>query len=84
MKENIQIPLSLKNYSRQLVLAAIKPFSVCSFLADPSLLMHELVNEVEGKQGIKKSDQRKKNCSSYVGKDRELPYTNQVRRTQNS
>lgn len=60
MKENIQIPLSLKNYSRQLVLAAIKPFSVCSSSADPSLLLNELVNEDEGKQGINKKLSKEK------------------------
>lgn len=60
MKENIQISLSWKNYSRQLVFAAIKPFSECSFLADPSLLLNELVNEDEGKQGINKKRLKEK------------------------
>lgn len=61
MKENIQIPL---NYSRQLVLAVIKPFSMYSFLVYPSLLQNGLVNEDEGKQGMKRVIKEKKNCSS--------------------
>lgn len=49
MKEIIQVPLSLKNYSWQLVLATVKPFSMCSFLAYLSLLLNGSVNEDEEK-----------------------------------
>lgn len=46
MKENIQIPLGLKNYFRQLQLQP-RP-SLCSILAYPSLLLKGLGNEDEG------------------------------------